>query len=541
MNNFLDFINEDIEAKKLLLSSMPLNGKANKTKYNKKIDSMIDSYEEYKENIKKYLVAKSESFEYDKNPKDINELKEKYETLDHIRTMLNPNNTYFEKMGFDDLLFDMLNFSNFDFIQLNEIIGKFVDKFETVGIKLTGDDFEYTYYVKEYMSSFLAARANKKYDILSATFEKIYWLNPDLINDIVLSFRRLIIKNERVFVDYIDSETKRLLMVNKIRDYEDCKEKHKIAFDELMETEKESISQIVELFKEGTTKITNYFEDSKFVKTAYSSMMLKEFDVADEEGLKKFYESLKKLDENVEEYENYLRFKPLFDEFKKKYGKLESSETIAQNIKKIETQIAEKENRLDTINRTIFNKVPIGFSFLKKTSPEADTKKLKIESLKITKDIYELYKKYDEEVFKKNVSKIYSDSMLISDVVRLYENFSYHRKLALKDILKLEDYKTVMEYSEDYEKFANNPDNVIINGMYAMEENNVGKNIMNKYRFENINITEGDLEETSLPNLKNKIEFLLRIKAINESPLSVEKIWFIVSVDQLINGKKQNK
>ena len=115
MNNFLDFINEDIEAKKLLLSSMPLNGKANQKKYNKKIDSMIESYEEYKENIKKYLVAKSNSFEYDQDKKDIQKLKEKYETLDYIRTILNPNNTYFEKMGFDDLLFDMLNFSNFDF------------------------------------------------------------------------------------------------------------------------------------------------------------------------------------------------------------------------------------------------------------------------------------------------------------------------------------------------------------------------------------------------------------------------------------------
>jgi len=538
MNNFLDFINEDIEAKKLLLSSMPLNGKANQKKYNKKIDSMIESYEEYKENIKKYLVAKSNSFEYEKDNKDIQKLKEKYETLNHIREILNPNNTYFEKIGFDDLLFDMLNFSNFDFVQVNEIIGKFIDKFESVGIKLTEENFEYTYYVHEYMTSFLNARKNGKYEILSTTFERIYWLNPDLINDIVLCFRRLIRKNERIFEDYISSESKRLLMLNKIRDYNDCKEQYKVAYDELMETKKESISQIVELFKEGTTKITNYFEDSKFVKNAFSSMTLKDFDMSDKTSLDKFYESLKKLDKNVDEYENYLRFKPLFDNFKKKYGKPETSETIVQNIKKIESQIAEKENRLENINRIIFNKAPIGFSFLKKNSPEAEIKKLKIESLKITKDIYELYKKLDDETFKKDVSNIFSDSMLISEVVRLYESFSYHRKLALKETLNLEEYKTVMEYSDDFEKFANNPDNVIINGIYAMEENNVAKNIMNKYRFENINITENDLEETNLSNLKNKIEFLLRIKSINESSLSVEKIWFIVSVDQITNEKK---
>ena len=69
MNNFLEFINEDIEAKKTLLSSMPTNNKTNAKKYNEKIDSTIDTYNEYKENVKKYLKAKSESFEDKENTK----------------------------------------------------------------------------------------------------------------------------------------------------------------------------------------------------------------------------------------------------------------------------------------------------------------------------------------------------------------------------------------------------------------------------------------------------------------------------------------
>ena len=53
MNSFLDFINQDIEAKKTLLSSMPTNNKTNKRKYNDKIDSIKETYLDYKESVSK--------------------------------------------------------------------------------------------------------------------------------------------------------------------------------------------------------------------------------------------------------------------------------------------------------------------------------------------------------------------------------------------------------------------------------------------------------------------------------------------------------
>ena len=40
MNSFLDFINQDIEAKKTLLSSMPTNNKTNKREVNKIMQKM---------------------------------------------------------------------------------------------------------------------------------------------------------------------------------------------------------------------------------------------------------------------------------------------------------------------------------------------------------------------------------------------------------------------------------------------------------------------------------------------------------------------
>ena len=51
MNSFLDFIDNDIEAKKTLLSSMPINNKTNIKKYNEKIASIYENYEYYKESV----------------------------------------------------------------------------------------------------------------------------------------------------------------------------------------------------------------------------------------------------------------------------------------------------------------------------------------------------------------------------------------------------------------------------------------------------------------------------------------------------------
>ena len=73
MNNFLEFIEEDIQNKKTLLSSMPVATKPNIKKFNLKVDDIKKKYEEYKLSVKRYLETKSKSFEISvpKNTEDI--------------------------------------------------------------------------------------------------------------------------------------------------------------------------------------------------------------------------------------------------------------------------------------------------------------------------------------------------------------------------------------------------------------------------------------------------------------------------------------
>ena len=102
MNNFLDFIRKDIEAKKVLIANTPTKTKTNKKKFNATIDKINDKYEEYLASTRNYLLAKARSFEVNEVKTNVDRLKEKIEQLEHVRFLLNPHNTYVEKMGFDD-------------------------------------------------------------------------------------------------------------------------------------------------------------------------------------------------------------------------------------------------------------------------------------------------------------------------------------------------------------------------------------------------------------------------------------------------------
>ena len=88
MNNFLEFINNDIEAKKTLLSTLPTNSKTNKKKYNEKIASIEKSYIKYKDGVLKYLQAKSDSFQGKPEKRNTDELQKEFDEYRHMKFIL---------------------------------------------------------------------------------------------------------------------------------------------------------------------------------------------------------------------------------------------------------------------------------------------------------------------------------------------------------------------------------------------------------------------------------------------------------------------
>ena len=165
-----------------------------------------------------------------------------------------------------------------------------------------------------------------------------------------------------------------------------------------------------------------------------------------------------------------------------------------------------------------------------------------MESVLKAKELYELYKKYDEEYFNFEVMQVLSNTMSISDLLNLYYSFDYFKKLELQRIYKLTTYDEVIEYSENFDLFAMNPTNVIINGVTVFTQCNLPRIVANKYRLSNIHIEEEDLGEDNLKPLLNKVSIILRTHAIENSSTSIDKIWFITKVNKFkLKEEKTNE
>ena len=541
MSNFLNFIEKDIETKKVSIQTLPIKTKTNIKKLNETIKLYETKYEEYRSNVRNYLLAKSRSFEIHDTENEIikNQINEKVIILENVKFLLNPLNTYVEKMGFDILIYQLHNYHALNFNSLNEIINNFLDKFELVGIKLTKNDFDYTCYVNEYMESFLEVRysVDKNYGRMSEIFEKIYWINPDIIRHIELNFRKLIRINSKIFDTYIAKVQNEAMQSNNIINYDDCLEKLKNAHIELKDISKENIVDIIKKSKNNEFNIEHYLEDNKVRINAYNSLISNNININDEHQMHSIYQNLDKFKDNILEYENYLKFLPIFNLFKSQYKELLSSDKKDyKQLNQVIESIEQKEKELEKINKKIFGRK---FSFLK-TVREKNIKILKTESIAKTKELYELYQSYDEKYFNSKVLNNLNQNITISDVLNLYYSFDYFKKIAIQKAYETNSYNEIIEYSNNFDLYAIDSTNLIITGIPVFEETNLPRIISNKYRLCNINVTEDDIQEENLKNLLNKITIILRIKKIQESPTTIEKIWFMTWVEKMVTKESDN-
>lgn len=539
MDNFLEFILKDIDTKKTIDSTAPTKTKTNRKKLYNKLEEYESKYNDYLANIKNYLFAKEKSLKIKETDKDLTDILQRIKVLEEVKFLHNPSNTYFEKMGFDILLYQINHYYVFNFNSLNKIINGFLDKFEQAGIALQSEDFDYTFYVHEYMTSFLEVYYKKSanYNKVSEVFEELYYMNPEIISHIELNFRKLIKKNRFNFINYIAKMQKKVLVENNVGNFNECVEELKSLYNQLSLSNGESVSDIVDLAKKKEIDITQYFEDNKIRKTAFDTVIANNINYNDPKQLDEICLALSKLKINMSEYQSYLDFLPLFNNFKEEYSKLltETSDKKYTGLKDIEDTIERKENELARINRKIFGG-KISFLDFKAN----DSRALKIESVCKAKELHELYKIYDQEYFKSKVMLILDKTLTIADLLNLYYSFDYFKKLAIEKVYKSNSYDEIVEYSDKFDSFANNLSNVVMQGVLVFEDTNIVRNIANKYRLHGIKIEEADLDSNNLSNLMNKVSLILRVNLINNSSTSLEKIWFMTKVQEIKDKDDKN-
>lgn len=540
MNSFLNFIEEDIEAKKTLLDTLPTRTKVNKRNYNDKIDLILGKYETYKSSLLKYINSKSSRLRLKSEEKNLEKLSEEVANLEHVRFVLNPMNTYIEKMGFDTLLYEINHYTEFQFESLNKILNEFIDKFELINVKLENADFDYTCYVNEYMTAFLDVRKkkNEKYEKVSKIFENIYWLNPNLIEHIELNLRSLIKVYSKEFEKYIQKKQKEVKTQNNIKNYEECLQKLQKAYLNLKNAEEENIHDIIEKAHNKQIEITDYLEDSKLRNESYTSLSLDSLNLENKTEMEHFYDNITKLKENLIEYSNYRQYIPLMMDFKSSFEnelKTDKKQVVVK-LKELDNTIKTKEKALYKLNKKINSKS----KFKNKKMDKEAVKAIKLETVNLANELYKLYKEHEQEYFKSKVIPKLTEAFSIANFLEIYYSFDYFKKNAIVDVFKITNYEELITFSESFDLFAMNLNNVIMSGVMLFDKEDVSSIIVKKYRLSKINIVDEDLHTDNIENLINKINLLLRINKIENSETSVEKIWFMVKVKE-INDILTNK
>lgn len=533
MNNFYEFINKDIEGKKEQISALPLRTKTNKKKYNETLDTIMKKYNGYKDCVYKYLSVKAKTLIKFSDKEENSELNARIQELKYVQDILNPYNTYVEKFGFDSLLYQLSCFNNLNFKSLNIIINEFLNRFEKAGIVLTVDNFDYTVYVKQYMEAFLEIRKEeqKDYSKISKVFEEIYWSNPELIQHIDLNFRKLLRKYSSQFKLYLNNLVKVEKSKLNFNNYEDCCNKLVSAMIEYNSKNLENIYDIVKLSIDGSIDIEHYNPENKNRIAAFGSLLGDKFDLSNKDKVNRLCGDLNKLKSNLLEYSKYITFKALIDDFKdqfKEFTDSKGNKGKADELRVLESKIIKAEAELDRMNKMIVS----GKKSLFTTLNKVDIKNLKIDSVLKANSIYQLYKDYENEYYKSKLKNAIFNNMSAQDVLMLLSSFDYFKKISIQKVYEPESYDELIKICEEFNLFARNPLNSIMEGILIFGDFDIARIISTKYRLSDIKLDEDSLNEDNLKSLINKINIIVRSFIIDDSDISIEKIRFVTKVNK---------
>lgn len=545
MNNFLEYIKEDIELKRGVLKKSPLKTKKDQKKYIELLDEYSIRYNSYLKNVDKYIQSKAKSLTFNDIKVDnfnIEEVNERISSLNNVAKILYPYNTYYEKLGFDVLLYNLENFSSFDFVKVNETIKEISDIFKKINVELTEDDFKITPYVHEYMKAFYieSANVNPNYFSLQNVFERIYWKVPNLIKHIVLNFRMIMTDNKDTFNKYILALQGKIKDKYNFTDYNEVVEELSTLYYNYTHRNKLSLNLIMDLHRKGDIKLPEYFSGSKMVDSAYNTIFIQDDSRAYDEGDNILHVNLVKLKTTLSEYQKYVYFIPFVEVASKTYKEY----ALPKSHDEI---VASKDNLLyliDVTNRSINGDVKfLEKKKIKKKQPEFFNKsqeEMRANLVNYADKLNEVYMLLDSEKFNKSLSRVMNDLVTVLDLISVYREYDFFKKRELGLAFDTTSYEEVEELTSKFNDFCNNVNNKVISSIKVNEEYDIIKVIVDKFRILNINLSEESMKNNKIDTIIENINILLLLNYIKKCDTTPEKMWFFLEAEKIREEYNKN-
>lgn len=480
------------------------------------IDKKLEQYNTILGNIKSILDSRKERLMPQKGTLDYNTLRREIDEKKKKLILVNKFSKPIDKLGLNYIFSRFSNVEDNNLEEINSLIKMFIDIFNAANINLKLDDFNYSLYTRIYMKSYLEnINTDNFYEIMKETFEKIYWLCPNLIMHIKLCLKEIYNRNEKILISHISS-----FKIDK-----DTYNNYCASINNLNAAINMDAYGLCEDFLTGKKAPLDYVLNSAVRLKNFDKFLIgKKCDELSKEELEKFYSDIEDLNYLVEELKSYNYFKVFIDDAVKRYKNKDSYKNVTKSkLKEINKIDSERKKYMNNIlpHKTLFK-------YVDNTKNEELIFKMS-ESIKriIAED-----KVYEEDINNDRIVDALSDTSTYLDIIRLiaanYSYFSLLIPLIKEEIDEDKLYDKLLDY-------AYNPHNTFSADTNMLSTDDIIETISNKYKLLNINVTKDDLND--LESLTNNINYILTVRNIEKLNIKFDDLEIINSITALDKKK----
>lgn len=529
MMNFKEYIVNDISEKKVLIELLPKNTPRRREKYIDTIVEIRDKYQESKESVSKFINYKYEKLNPKQTKKNVESEEKELIKLNELLLLGNPLTTYYEKMGFDLLMYDLMHYYDNPLENVNITISKFITTIIDAGGDIDINDFKMNVYSYIYIKNIYENFINKKLSFNNDTFETIYWKCPKVIEYIIINLRMILRKNEKKLNHYVLNKFKYKMKNYGFDDYNDVVERVKYLKKTIIEKKSLDEYDIVNMCFDGKLDINSLMNGKD---NDCNFFMIKPIDLTVKKNYDKFVETIKTLKYGLEEYLVYLEFKKFLDEFKNKFNKhINSSDknTKFTEVKNKNNEILKLESKIIKLR---VNKYASNLKELELSLKDKDNDKIFNQEI-LLENLYKQYIELNNLYFDEKIKSTIKVNTYVSDIFAIFDAYPYYAKKMIKKVFELDSEEEIDEIREKIKNFVYNPYRKIIDMIPVFVDKKVPQLLMNGYRFENLNVSEESFEDDNINNIFEKCNRIIISDKITKFKLSIDEINFLINVNEL--------
>lgn len=535
--NFKEYIDKDIEEKKILLDLLPMNTEARVRKYKETVDEIVKNYKNILSSVREYVNYKYAKLYPNKIDRSA-QIKKKDEEIELFKSLVmitNPKVSFYEKLGFDMLIFDLEHYYNNSLADNNEIIKKILISFKEAGITVSEKDFKINVFSYNYMVHLFQFISGKNLDI--EIFKKIFWKCPGVYINIIICFRMLLLKYENKLNNYAKNRDNQLLKNNGLSNRDELIKKLYSLKLEKKQLEEKDESDIILDFINGDLDFSVY---NNSVSNTYGELdyfLINPIDINNESVLNHTLNVIENFYNNLLEYQVMYSNNDLIDNIVNIYNKSVASVEKKQLVKDYNLQVKNISKMEAKAKKLMINK-SFSSENIDKVFTTVEFNQC-IEQQNILNEIYKEYANLDNQYFNIVLKNMIEANSFVSVVIGVVVFYPFFSRSIIKNVFELE---TVDEVNEKYNQLFDlyyNPYRKLIDMKLLFSKENFEQRLMDSYRFDNLNVNETTYEEDNQNLIIINHEKLINKIKISKFSHTIDEIEFLVEVSKIKDSEKE--